>query len=312
MKLLLSTTLVCGVFCFLLSSCQSDRAAGAPPSDGAISAETRDLIISAPDSSRLAATLWLPKAASRPRPAVVIVHGSGPTTRDMQLDGIQDLVQRGLAVLAYDKRGAGNSEGEYSHASVDNSLALFHQLAGDAAAALRLLRTQPETDARRTGFVGGSQAGWIIPLASAQLDPPPDFLIILSGPAVSIGVEDLYSRLTGEGKQQPQLTDPAEIRRRVLDFRGPHGFDPSSTWAALRVPTLWLLGDLDQSVPTFASVSFLESLRRAGHTEHTVRRYPTAGHNLRDVKTGRMVPALADIEKWLADTVKSSTKKGGQ
>jgi dipeptidyl aminopeptidase/acylaminoacyl peptidase len=68
---------------------------------------------------------------------------------------------------------------------------------------------------------------------------------------------------------------------------------------ALRVPTLWLLGDLDESVPTFASVRVLEAIRDAGNRSHTIVVYPEADHGLRNVRTRESVPIWPDMVAWL-------------
>jgi len=72
-----------------------------------------------------------------------------------------------LAVLAYDKRGVGASTGRYRPFNVRESENIFEELAADARAATRWPRTQKEVDPARIGLVGGSQAGWIMPLAAS-------------------------------------------------------------------------------------------------------------------------------------------------
>ena len=153
-------------------------------------------------------------------------------------------------------------------------------------------------DRERVGFFGGSQAGWIIPLAAQQLRPPPRFQIILSGAAVSTGVEGYYSALTGDGNRPPQVRDRAEVERRVRAFDGPAGFDPAPLLAASTVPTLWILGDEDESVPTFASLEALDAIRRGGNRSHTVIHYPGVDHELRD-RDGRPAPVGRDSIAWL-------------
>ena len=58
----------------------------------------------------LAGTLVLPEG-SQPSPAVVLVHGSGPQKRD--LFTAQWFAAEGIAALAYDKRGVGESGGDF-------------------------------------------------------------------------------------------------------------------------------------------------------------------------------------------------------
>ena len=119
---------------------------------------------------------------SGPHPAVAWVHGSGDTTR-AYLPDLQALFLRyGVAVLAYDKRGVGQSGGTYPGESPTPTA--IDTLARDAAAAVRFLAGRAEIDRTRVGLAGHSQAGWIIPLAASR-EPAARFAVIFSGPAVT-------------------------------------------------------------------------------------------------------------------------------
>src|SRR4051794_33792490 len=59
---------------------------------------------------RLAGTLVLP-AAPGPHAAVVLLHGSGPQKRDLFM--ARWFAEQGIAALAYDKRGVGESAGDF-------------------------------------------------------------------------------------------------------------------------------------------------------------------------------------------------------
>ena len=65
------------------------------------------------------------------------------------------------------------------------------------------------------------------------------------------------------------------------------------------MPTLWLLGERDLSVPTFATVRVLDSIRTAGNLSHTVIVYADANHGLRNVTTGEPAPMWVDALSWL-------------
>ena len=108
-----------------------------------------------------------------------------------------------------------------SGAGTHSADALLRRLAADAAAAFNELAADPEVDTTRIGFFGASQAGWIIPLAAELTRTRPRFHVILSGNAVSTGVEQYYSDLTGDGTRAPQVADRAEIERRVLELHRP-------------------------------------------------------------------------------------------
>ena len=256
-----------------------------------------------PDGTILAGTLSLPRWAREPVPAVVAVHGSGPLTRDDLVGDVRRLVKEGIGVLAYDKRGCGASGGAYPRGAEVGFERVLTILAQDAEAAFARLREEAGAgtgvDPARLGFFGASQAGWIVPLAALRLDPQPRFHILLSAPAVSTGIEGYYSQLTGDGRRAPEIADPLVVRSRVADYTGPAGFDPAPAWMELRIPTLWLLGDRDESVPTFATVRVLESIREAGNEAHTVVVYPELDHALRDVRTRKSAPLWRDIRSWL-------------
>ena len=259
----------------------------------------RAVEITVGDGVTLRGTVSKPRWSRKPVPAVVLVHGSGPLTREHVRGDTRSLVWLGFAVLAYDKRGAGASSGVYLQSREHSADALLRRLAADAAAAFSELAADPEVDTTRVGFFGASQAGWIIPLAAELTRTRPRFQVILSGNAVSTGVEQYYSDLTGDGSRPPQVADRAEIERRVLGFTGRPGFDPAPVLLASRTPTLWLLGDRDQSGPTFASVRVLDAIRATGNDRHTVIRYPNADHALRDVATGNALPVWNDMMTWL-------------
>jgi dienelactone hydrolase len=261
----------------------------------------RAVEITVNDGGTLRGTVSKPRWTRKPFPAVVIVHGSGPLTRRHLIGDTHALVRLGFAVLAYDKRGAGESTGVYLRGGGSAADALLRRLAADAAAAFDELAADPEVDTARLGFFGASQAGWIIPLAAELTRTQPRFHIILSGPAVSTGVEQYYSDLTGDGMRPPRVEERTEVERLVSSFIGQPGFDPAPVLAESRVPSLWLLGDRDQSVPAFASARVLESLRAAGNDRHSVIRYPDANHALRDVLTDEPVPVWDDMMTWLRE-----------
>lgn len=96
-----------------------------------------------------------------PCPALVFVHGSGPGLRDTYLVEADLLARHGIASLGFDKRGCGESTGDWH--PVD-----FDVLADDVLAAVQCLRRDPRIRADKVGLFGISQAGWIIPLAASR------------------------------------------------------------------------------------------------------------------------------------------------
>jgi hypothetical protein len=131
---------------------------------------------------RLAGTLTLPHGDG-PFPAVVLVAGSGPNTRDEPLLGHQVflvlsdfLTRHGIAVLRYDKRGTGSSGGDYASATTLD-------FAADAQAAWRYLHGRKEVDPAHVGLIGHSEGGLIAPMVAVK-EPVVAFIVLMAGPGV--------------------------------------------------------------------------------------------------------------------------------
>lgn len=106
----------------------------------------------------LAGTLFVPFGAG-PHPAVVLAHGSGPRDgRGLLL--MADLFARnGIAALAYDKRGSGDSTGSYRTIGAD-----FRSLAEDVVTRAMTVLYRA---VRSLGLVERGQASWDLDPAAA-------------------------------------------------------------------------------------------------------------------------------------------------
>lgn len=107
----------------------------------------------------LAGRLVLPRG-NGPTPIVVEVHGSEDYSALVFNNRQRMFPAHGIGVFVYDKRGTGGSSGRYTQD--------FELLASDAVAALREARRLAGARAGRVGFGGGSQAGWVAPLAASK------------------------------------------------------------------------------------------------------------------------------------------------
>jgi len=248
--------------------------------------------------AQIAGTLDVPPGRG-PFPAVVWVHGAGESAR-LPYDGaplVQALVDSGIAVLSYDKRGVGESEGE----CCPGDYGQFNLLAADVDGAVAVLRSRPEIDPSRIGLLGASQAGWVVPLAAVRSNGRVGFTALVDAPAVSSGEEDLYSQGTGE---QGSLLRLASFVRTAGGLRtpGPAGFDPRSYLEQLETPALWVYGGADRSQPTDDDVDVLNGLKAKGK-DFSVLVYPQAGHGLLDVPPTdpRALPAVVHWIKARTD-----------
>jgi pimeloyl-ACP methyl ester carboxylesterase len=127
----------------------------------------------------LAGRLTLPPGTARV-PIVILIHGSEHSSALENYSLQRQFATEGIGVFAYDKRGTGASGGRYSQN--------YLLLATDAIHAMREAKRLAGARAGRVGYQGGSQGGWVAPLA-ARIEPV-DFVIVCFGLAVSPLDED--------------------------------------------------------------------------------------------------------------------------
>lgn len=279
---------------------------------------------------RLAGALTLPQGPG-PFPAAVLISGSGPNTRNEPILGHQIflvladyLTRHGVAVLRYDKRGTGDSTGDYAHAtSLD--------FANDAEAAAAYLRGRKEIDPRRVGLIGHSEGGLIAPIVAAR-DPGVAFIVMMAGPGVDgadLLMEQgrLIAKAEGEGDAEiaqesglrAQLfaivraeKDPAAASAKLAAALGAYakahslpeagleaqagqinsdwfrfffGYDPAPTLRKLRCPVLALDGSKDLQVPPDQNLPPIRAAL-AGDPRAEVLELPGLNHLFQPAKTG--------------------------
>jgi pimeloyl-ACP methyl ester carboxylesterase len=94
-------------------------------------------------------------------PSVILITGSGAQNRDEELLNHRPflvladyLTRKGIAVLRYDDRGTGASQGIYHKATLED-------FASDAAAAVSYLRSRKEVNPKKTVLIGHSEGACI-------------------------------------------------------------------------------------------------------------------------------------------------------
>jgi len=234
-----------------------------------------DITFTSTDGTKLAGRLSLPESNS-PLPAFVMLHGSGRVTRDNFGNKLMAhyMLSRGIAILNYDKRGVGESEGVYEESASESNL---QKLAEDALAGVEYLVTRPEIDAKRIGLIGGSQAGWIIPNAASQSQQV-SYFVILSGPVASTAHENRFSAYTNDGESATKYDD-TKITQQMRDLKA-GGFDPVPVIAELKQPGLWLWGSVDKSIPVTFSAENLQALMDSGKNNISYQIFHNADHGL--------------------------------
>jgi len=236
---------------------------------------------------------YVPEGVHANLAAVVIVHGSAPDTYEDVAFYTRLATKLRMAVLAFDKRGAGESSGKYQQFTVEGSIDWFALLASDVVAWTQWIKGQPEIDKSKIGLLGGSQAGWIMPLAAAQ-DTAIRFIISGEGVSVSAGEENFFSQLTYDGGPNGMAIQKAD--EKLKNFEGPFGFDPRYVLSKLDANMLWFFGTEDPVIPVDAS---LRELKKINNDHFKVVILPHGNHNFRNVQTGERYDLAPYIKPWL-------------
>lgn len=134
------------------------------------------------DKITLAGTLTTPKN-KKDFPTVILITGSGAQNRNEEIMNhkpflvISDyLTRNGIAVLRYDDRGVGESEGDYSKANSKD-------LSRDTEAAIKYLKSKKEINNNKIGLIGHSEGGLIAPMIASN-SKDVSFLVLLAAPGL--------------------------------------------------------------------------------------------------------------------------------
>jgi len=131
-------------------------------------------------------------------PIVVLLHGSEHDSALTYYALQRMLPAEGVGAFVFDKRGTGTSGGAYSQD--------FSLLADDDVAAMREARRLAGARTGRIGYQGGSEGGWVAPIAANRAHV--DFVIVCFGLAVTVLQED-QEEVTIEMREKGH--SPAEI-----------------------------------------------------------------------------------------------------
>lgn len=256
----------------------------------------------------LAGTLLLPEVSRSKHGGVVFTHGGGAAKREFVWGMGYLLAARGVAVLIYDKRGVGESKGNWGEVG-------FEPLADDAVAGARFLQSNSEIDPKGIGFWGLSQGGWIAPLAASRF-PDAAFAVAISGGGLTpesqelfdtehelskagFSAEDVQKALTFQKlkneiirsfekweqylSMRTAVKDAPWYRVQGIDVRGPdkqdhpawahlrrsYFYDPAPALKSLRSPLLAIHGELDTPKGVTANVDATRSIMTAAGKRET-------------------------------------------
>lgn len=292
---------------------------------------------------RLAGTLTLPPQGAQRFPGILLIAGSGRNARNEEFGGHHEpflvladtLTRQGCAVLRYDKRGIGQSTGDYPAATTPD-------FASDAAAAVAYLRSRPDVDGARVGLVGHSEGANIAAMLAGQ-DPGVAFIVMLAPAALPGGVlvaeqnrrmamadgetreaaaqtyrlerrlyaaivastdpQEAQARVRAILRSAEPTPSPAEARQAIHFTELPYmrfilAYDPRPALAAVRVPALALYGSKDLISPSDLN---LPALRKALARDRDARivEIPGLNHFFQHAHSGSR-QEFATIDETLA------------
>jgi len=226
----------------------------------------------------LEADLLVPVGGRDKKPAVVWSGGSGDSpyqdyrrTRIVETYVQDTFLPRDMAVLLVNKRGLGQSEGNWKHND-------FQGRANDLYAAVRALQRHAAIDPDNIGLIGHSQGGWIVTLAASQHQDVA-FFISLAGPTTTVWeqIED-----TSESQHRCEGLAGIDLAKKVAkDMKwtrigaslgkvlplGELGFDarimdydPRQALRAVHRPGLLVFADHDALVPADQNLARLAEI----------------------------------------------------
>ena len=173
---------------------------------------------------------------------VILVSGSGPNDRDETIFGhkpflvLSDFLTRnGFAVVRYDKRGIGQSTGDYGKASITDFVR-------DAASVLEFMKSRKDVDKEHIYIIGHSE-GSIIAAMMASQNSGIDGIVSMAGPGIK-GLEIVQDQnrinMTAQGINPDTIEYLLALNRNILqEAIACDGSENASTSLKTQLASFW-------------------------------------------------------------------------
>jgi len=295
---------------------------------------------------QLAGTLTIPQKAGK-YPVVILITGSGPQDRNEEILShkpflvISDyLTRQGYAVLRYDDRGVGKSEGDFaSSTSADFTT--------DVNSAISYALSRSDIDSKQIFLLGHSEGGSIAPAVAAK-NKKVSGIILMAGPGLrgdkllllqkgkielAMGIdssevqhglkvfEEVYELILNskdDNALQEQVyhtlasqVDTALAKNLSVQicgnwFRYFIRHDPALDLEKVKVPVLALNGGNDLQVPATENLAAIETaLKKGGNKNTTIKRFPHLNHLFQESDSG-LPSEYGTIEQTISPEVLQS------
>jgi len=250
-----------------------------------LDARRESLEVEADDGTRLGAELFIPNGGAERKAAIVWTPGSSDGAYHDYAWGLIEtyvldvFLSRDIAVLLTNKRGVGESEGNWLRQGIEGR-------AEDVYAAVRALQAHPAVDADRVGLVGHSQGGWVVQQAAAEHDDVA-FWISLAGPTTSVwrnAEDNRWHIYRCEGYEGADLDAKVQSSMRMPRLGYNLGkwtrfgswyrdylildFDPADALRSVQSPGLLVYAENDDQVTPQLSLDRLNELFDGNPPEH--------------------------------------------
>ncbi|WLQ17188.1 alpha/beta fold hydrolase [Hahella aquimaris] len=273
------------------------------------------------DGEQLGATLLTPEGKG-PFPVLVFLHGDGPVDRFANggyVGIMNQLLERGVACLSWDKQGVGESSGDWLAQSMLDR-------AQEAQAGMAALQRQSGVDVGAVGVIAFSQGGWVLSelAGGAKGASNVDFMVAV-GVAVNWRRQSLYlqrERMLSAGYSEEQigtalafseksdrylaqnnlsydqylawlrdsaapagvLTEPMSPERYRFVMRNIQA-DMTAGLAQVKVPFLGLFGEKDRNVDVHESMQAIDgAFQSSNWRDYRLKLFPDATHSLLKAK----------------------------
>lgn len=256
----------------------------------------------------LSGILHLPKNSKEPFPLLLFLHGDG----EMPYDAYgyytplwKSLAQNGIASFSWDKKGVGNSTGNWLHQSME-------MRADEVISAINEIQKQPSIKKDAIGIIGFSQGGWVLPIVAHKYSQV-NFMISVSGAINWISQGEFFTknRMLLEGHSQDEIdqtisdfhksnntvlqnettyeeylsytkeNDSPMSKDRFIFVKKNWRSDARDYLKSIQCPTLAVFGEKDINVNINESIQvYREEFSRSGNTNLTIKTYPTGQHGI--------------------------------
>jgi pimeloyl-ACP methyl ester carboxylesterase len=226
------------------------------------------------DGTMLEAEIFIPNGGSDKKPAVVFTPGSGDSAYQNYGHGLVEtyildvFLQHDFAVLLVNKRGMGQSEGNYVKNSIEGRVE-------DIWSAVQSIQNHPKIDATNIGLVGHSQGGRVVTQAAADHEEIA-FFISLACPTMSMrenAADNAYHSGICQGMRGEEIEAHIENQSNLIDLSIKIGnltnfgfdarnmeYDPQLALQTVEMPGVFIFAENDDQVTPALNIERLETI----------------------------------------------------